>query len=345
MSIEHVLPSTLRDGLQESFAKPDIKVTRFETGGRMTRTWNDDTLKAYSGRFTMMNFKGNDIANLKAFVNQIGGTVKSFWIIEPWDEVHRVPCDVLADGIKTTFILPIHSYDTIYSVLDDNAIVTAYTLAREANLVVDDDTAGAALTVGDMTNWGASVVVSRFLGDSLDGVACFKVEQDAVSNHGCMISAQPVSGNTEYTFHAWVKGSGTFRLAIVEDDAGSTTTFGTSSAGSQAVWGQRTITITTQGDTTAVNFILQRIEATAMTWYSDCFGVGIGDSVRWFPPESCPGLIRFTSPPTLGHRIRAVGLGGRMTLVAIDRGAISWQRDTIGHAIPRTFSCLEVLER
>jgi hypothetical protein len=345
MSIQHVLPSIIRDGLQESFTKPDIKITRFETGGRMTRTWNDNTLKAYSCRFTMMNFKGNDIANLKAFVEQIEGTVKSFWIIEPWEEVHRVPCDVIADGIKTTFVLPINLYDTIYSVLDNDAIVTAYTLAQGANLVVDDNTAGAALTVGDMEARGSGTTVERFLGDALDGVACFKVVTPATANYGCQIPAQPVSGDTEYTFHAWVKGSGTFRLATVENDSGSETTFGTSGAGSAAVWQQRTITITTQSDTTAVTFILHRIEASVMTWYTDCFGVGIGDSVRWFPPESTPGLIKFTSPPTEGHRIRAVGLGKRMTLAAINRGSISWQRDIIGHATPRTFSCLEVLER
>jgi hypothetical protein len=347
MSVEHVLPSTINDGLIEDFVQPDAVVTRFETGGRMSRHWTDRVLKSYSARIVPMDFSADDIAELKAFARHVQQIVYPFWMVEPWLEDHHVFCGGLANGSMTTFVLPIRSYSSIYGIYDDDVYVasTDYTLHAAANLIAADDDANVVDSIGNITNEGGSTTVARYLGDAVDGRACVKVTQAAAANNGLKLPSQAVASSTKYTFHIFFKGSGTFKVRIVENDGGTTTTDSSGLTGNPAAWQQETVTVTTTGTTTAVDLKGIRTESTAATWFAACLGYARGDNVRWFLPSVAPPLVELDTAPVAGSRVGAVGKGYLMVLVAIDRGGLNWLREEIGHAAPRTFKCTEVVER
>jgi hypothetical protein len=347
MSVEHVLPSTINTGLVEGFDQPDAVITRFETGGRMARFWSDRVLKNYNARFVPMRFTANDIADLKAFARHIQDVVYPFWVIEPWIEDHFVLCGGPADGTMTTFVLPIRSYTSIYGIYDDDAFVdsTNYTLHTTANLIAADDDANAVDSIGNITNEGGSTTVARYLGDAVDGRACIRVNQAGVANNGLKLASQAVAASTKYTFHIFFKGSGTFKVRVVENDGGTTTTTSTGITGDPSAWQQESLTVTMTGTTTAVDIKGIRAEGTAATWFAGCIAYARGDNTRWFLPSVSPSMVEFDTAPADGSRISAAGKGYRMTRVAIDRGGIDWVREDVGHAMPRTFTCMEVVER
>lgn len=347
MTVEHVLPSTLSDGLVENFAHPDAVVTRFDTGGRMARHWTDRMLKQYQVKLLSMDFTDEDIDDLKAFIQNIQNIVHPFWLIEPWVEDHKLPCGAPGDGSATTFVLPIREYSAIHGIYDDDEFVptTDYTLHTTANRIVSDNDSNAVDSVGNVTNEGGSTTVSRFLGDAVDGRACFKIVQAAAANNGLKLASQAVSTSTEYTFHIFFKGSGTFKVRVVENDGGATTTDSSGLTGDPAAWQQETVTVTTTGTTTSVDLKGIRVEATAATWFAACLGISRGDNSHWFLYSVAPGLVELDTALTDGHRLTARGTGKRVTRVAIDSGSIGWTRQVVGHAYPGSFRCMEVIER
>ncbi len=348
MSVEHVLPIDLADRLTEGVTKPDVVVKRFETGGRMSRFWSEYNLATYRGRLIDMDFSSTDIINLKAFLDHIQLQARPFWLIEPYVEEHKsVRCGGLADGTQTTFIVPIREYISIYGIYENEAYISppSYDIRASSNLVADDDTANAVEAIGDMVKEGAGGTISRDLGDSLDGPACFKRVQTAAANNGMKIAAQSLSGSTKYTFHAFVKGIGTFKIRIIQNDSGDETTLSTGITGSATVWQQETVTIITEAGTTAAEFQLIKVEAVTTTWFGACFGVAQGDNEKWFLPSVAPPLVEFASAPTEGGRVTASGNGKRMSRVALDSSGFSWSRRIVGHVYPQSFQATEVVER
>lgn len=348
MSVEHVLPSTINDGLSEEPQKSDAIVTRFELGGRMARHWNDNVQKSYTAKIMPIEFGERDIDELKAFNQHILVTVYPFWVIEPWAETHRdVPCGPPADGAQTTFPLPIRDYSSILGVFKDKvfAVETSYTIHTSAN-ILSDNNANVTQSIGDWVKVGASTAIARFTGDSLDGRACIKVAQAAAANNGAQCVDVPISNSTYYTISAYVKGSGSFTLKCVENDGSLTEHSSSPLTGVAGTWQQVTIAeFQTTGTTTACTISVTRAAATAAVWFVACVAISPGDNTRWWLPSVAPGLIEFDTAPTAATEVTVAGIGNRMTYVAMDKGGISWSREQTGHVIPASMSFMEVRER
>jgi hypothetical protein len=294
-----------------------------------------------------MDFLEEDIEDLKMFVKHTRQVICPFWVLEPWIEEHSTLCGGPGDGSMTTFVLPIRSYSSIYGIYDDNVFVDSYsyTLHPTANFMSNDNEANFATSVGSWAGYLGSTTVARYLGDAVDGRACLKVTQSATANSGAAKTLNAVAGDSDYTFHAFFKGSGTFKIAVTENGTGTPTTTSTGITGDPSAWQQESVAVSTVSDSTYVTIKLIRVESTAATWFTACVGYALGDNVRWFLPSVAPSLVEFDTAPANGSRITAVGKGYLMTRVAIDRGGFDWAREVVGHAVPRPVNCMEVVER
>lgn len=346
MSVEHVLPASLHDGLIAGVLKPDSIVVKMKTGGRGARSFSDYELVTYSGKFLSLDATEEELEEVRAFLRHIEVDVFPFWILEPFVFAHdEVCCGPLADGSQTSFIFPFRNYTALYSVMEDSVYTEAYTLHTLSNLLANDNDANAVLSIGSIVNEGGSTVVTRKLGLGVTGRTCFKIVQAASAYNGLSLPAVAVDSSQLYFFRVSIRGSGTFIVRVIENDGGATTTDTAAPVtGSEAGWVDVTVPVTTTGTTSSVEIQVLRVGATAGTWFAGAIGAQPGDFVYWFPPSSCPGVFEMDSAPSENDRMTCGAKGKILRRVAFDQAKLTWHLYTVGHAYPQGFVATEVME-
>jgi len=359
MSVELALPTSIVPLLGASYGvmRPGPVITRGDTGQVISRDWFEYNIRTYDMDVSVIN-NTTELEELEAFWHHVRSGGAPFWVKEVGSAKHRwLLCGPLADGSQTSFPLPVVGGSSV-TVFDDAVVQTSsnYTIHEAANIISDNE----ASFETSVTPWGAwsTCSISQFTGVSQSGLASCKVDPTGtVGNVGIQINTGyrfDVDASQEYTAVASIRGSGTFRIALLFYTSGGTSlpsgtpssdrTWSSGVSCNANEWQQISVTDTSEATAAKCEIVVERTTSSSNDFFIDCVGLVPGDLVRWHLPSLSPGVIEFSAAPAANSRIAATATGYRLCRVRAERRTPAWSFAFGSSVRPSRLSLVEDIE-
>jgi hypothetical protein len=331
--------------------RPGLHVTPMVYGTHLSRAWSERNLREYKVNPAILSSDANGARDFAYFLDQIGGGLDPFWIVEP-SSTHNpaLTCGPLGDGSKYTFPMPIFGTASDVTVYEDDDILlsTSYDVRTVANTLDDGTAAGYSTTTYSTTFVTSTTVVT---GHALAGYSSVKVVGTGSGNPKVAAGMGPVTAGEKYKVMVAVYEPSTsprsFKIGVDWYDAGQSYISGTqdsSVAATSKAWTIFTYQTTAVATAAYAQVTIEAQSTSAAEWYVDCFAVCPGDYDRWHLPSAAPNLIEIQNPPDDGQRVTATAYGRRMARCIFDRDSWGWRHLSAGHLRPSAIEAREIVE-
>ena len=321
-------------GSSAGLVMPSISVSNYACGGKTSRIWSERPLRKYEWDLARFSSSGTKLQQFRKFLHQAKFSGSLCYIPENVAEAHEDVFCGIADGSKTTFVVPFWSYTgSIYVQVagvpcDTNS--PGYNIYSPMNWLSQYSALFEGGSAGDWKNTTSSSV-SAVSEISAEGLYCLGLRPTTIGTAASVTtdSTQAVLAGYKYIFRASYRGTHTARLALhfydVTDTLLTTTHVDTASA-SGSTWQDLSISETAPTNSTYVTITLKLLSpADTSLGYFDQISFAHGDNDTFYQPNRCPCVIEFTTAPAANSVITAsCASAKRITRVRLAKSGYGW---------------------
>ena len=346
--IAHALPASVLALEASVFGiEYPIDPSPITTGPQLARTWGDFGRRTYELR--PQSFDPATLTEFETFLHHVAGGF--CFIPETRSDTHyNAPCGALADGVRTTFRVPVIAPTGTVVYADGVAVNPAdYTLHAAANLVAEAaaECSNAALT-NPSNGTDADSTIARHGSSSIEVTP-------AGSSKPALRPTTAVSGPAVGEIYTAVVGilatassAQNYRSQVGWYTDGSAWISNTNQADvsvAAGAWRVLSVTGTAPATTGKANSQIQRNDASGTDlFYVGAFALCPGDYTTWHLPSQAPGLIEFDTAPAAGVRVSITTSGKYLARCRLDAKSMQWAYNDDDRAQVRVVRAVECLE-